>query len=251
MSELPTLPVGDETEALNRAADLLVETINYVLNAIGTLLPIMVLALLVGAIVGALSMLVVGRRSRERGSDGRGDDIGKAKEPDRPTSAEIFGVSILFALLGMTFGFLSGNSRDPVIGDVLPSIITFITALVGYFISREKTSTIWRKCMPVGLAAMLIAILTGVVIGSQMRRDLEYHNEVREIAFDQYRKFAIDFCYDLAKEKKKELAKTYADPSIPVRRGPDIDKWLCQFPHIDRSGKWVSIDGRPVATSGR
>lgn len=251
MNEQPPLPVESETEALNRAADLLVETINYVLNAIGTLLPIMVLALLVGAIVGALSMLVVGRRSRERGAGGQGNETGKERNPDSPTPAEIFGVSILFALLGMTFGFLSGNSRDPVIGDVLPSIITFITALTGYLISREKTSTIWRKCMPIGLAAMLVAILSGVVIGSQMRRDLEYHNEVREIAFDQYRKFAIDFCYDLATVKKDELVKAYADPSIPARRGPDIDKWLCQFPHVDRSGKWVSNDRNEIATPGQ
>jgi len=169
----------------------LIDASFYVLDAFVKLAPIIALALFVG--------LLVGRLGRHFTPKGAAAVDGLTKE------AAIYGTSLLFSLLGITIGFFSGNSRTPVIGDVLPAILTFITALLGYFVNKKDGGIIWRSSMPVGLAALLVSTLSGVLIGSQMRIDREYTEAKDKIYFDQAAKFYVDYCYDLATARLAEM----------------------------------------------
>ena len=166
-----------------------IDALFYVLDAVVKLAPIVSLAVIVGIVVGLIGRRFVPQTESADSHDGL------------TQQRAIYGTSLLFALLGITIGFFSGNSRTPVIGDVLPAILTFIAALLGYFVNKRTAAIKWKSTMPVGMAALLLSTLSGVLIGSQMRFDKETTEQRDKIAYEQAEKFYVEYCYELAKEK--------------------------------------------------
>ena len=77
-----------------------------------------------------------------------------------------------FSLLGGVIGIFVGASQTPVIGTVLPAILTFITGLLAYLFGKE-TLIEWRPVIPVCIISLLIMSLFGSFMGSQVRLDFE------------------------------------------------------------------------------
>jgi hypothetical protein len=74
-----------------------------------------------------------------------------------------------FALLGGLVGILVGASKTPVVGTILPAILTFVTALLAYLFGKENLAQ-WRPVIPFCIIVMLITALYGSFMGSSMRK---------------------------------------------------------------------------------
>lgn len=85
-----------------------------------------------------------------------------------------------FGVLGGVVGIMVGASRTPVVGTVLPGILTFVTGLLAYLFSKEHLSE-WRPVIPFCIVAMLLLSLFGAFMGSSIRLKNEaYEKEYAE-----------------------------------------------------------------------
>ena len=73
-----------------------------------------------------------------------------------------------FGLLGGVIGYSSGNSREPVMGTILPALLTFVTALLGYIFGKEALQP-FRSLMPYCVASLVIHAFFGLSLGSMAR----------------------------------------------------------------------------------
>jgi hypothetical protein len=79
-----------------------------------------------------------------------------------------FAVGFAMSLLGMVTGFLTGISRAPAIGTVLPAVLSLIAGLLLFIIGRESDSekrTLVASCV----AALTLNLLVGTLWGSVSR----------------------------------------------------------------------------------
>jgi hypothetical protein len=79
---------------------------------------------------------------------------------------------VVFALLGGIAGICTGASRQPVVGTVLPGILTLMTAVFGYAFTREALAEA-RGVIPFSLVAMLLAAVYCAFVGSKIRFENE------------------------------------------------------------------------------
>src|SRR4029077_9944044 len=60
----------------------------------------------------------------------------KKMQATAPTGAPLF--IVVFALLGAITGICTRASRQPVVGTILPAILTLMTAIFGYAFTRDS-----------------------------------------------------------------------------------------------------------------
>jgi hypothetical protein len=95
----------------------------------------------------------------------------KKAQKKAPLSTALF--VVVFALLGAIAGICTGASRQPVVGTILPAILTLMTALFGYAFTREGLAEM-RPVIPFSLVAMLLAAAYCAFVGSKIR----FENEI-------------------------------------------------------------------------
>jgi 4-hydroxybenzoate polyprenyltransferase len=73
-----------------------------------------------------------------------------------------------FGFLGGVLGYSAGYSRVPVVGTILPALLTFVTALLGYLFSKDQLET-YRPLIPYCIVVLLLNSFYGLSVGSIMR----------------------------------------------------------------------------------
>lgn len=107
---------------------------------------------------------------------------------------------IAFALLGAVAGLCIGSSRTPVVGTVLPALLTLMTALCGYAFTKEGLKDM-RPVLPFGLVALLLTSAYCAFLGSKVRIvNEQYAAEVQKQLL-RYERVQLEV------EKAKELQK--------------------------------------------
>ena len=86
---------------------------------------------------------------------------------------------VAFAAVGVTSGVAAGNSRDPVVGAVLPAMLTLVSGLFVYMFSKDGLAQ-WRPVIPFCVAVVAIGGLVGLSLGSTLRS--QFDNFEREYA---------------------------------------------------------------------
>jgi hypothetical protein len=113
---------------------------------------------------------------------------------------------LTFALLGAVSGICTGSSRTPVVGTVLPALLSFMTALCGYAFTKDSLKDM-RPVLPFGLLALLLSAMYCAFVGSKLR----FLNEV----------FATGVQKDMLKYERVELeihkAEEFRKHGIPYR----------------------------------
>ena len=82
---------------------------------------------------------------------------------------------IVFGLLGGISGLCTGASRESVVGSVLPSLLTLMTALCGYAFTKDGLAKM-RSVLPFSLIALLLAAVYCAFVGSKIRFENELYS---------------------------------------------------------------------------
>ena len=105
---------------------------------------------------------------------------------------------LAFAMLGMTTGFLSGNSREPVMEAVIPSILSLIGGLLAFMVvnkskdndSKKEISTDSMVTSFIGVFIFTLTLLLGSSWGAIAREDWEKFKNSKEYlmwkSYDEY-----------------------------------------------------------------
>jgi hypothetical protein len=109
-----------------------------------------------------------------------------------------FPIVAAFGLLGGITGYSVGASRVPVLGLVLPAMLTLCSAVLGYLFSKEQLKT-WRLVIPFCIIVLSINSYIGLFIGSEMRGKFEEYDKKYAEWLLYYEKV------ELEKEKKEAL----------------------------------------------
>lgn len=113
-----------------------------------------------------------------------------------------------FSFLGGLIGIYVGASKTPVIGTILPAILTFVTALLAYLFSRENLSEM-RPVIPFCLIALMLTTAYASFVGTSMKREwIVYEKEYKEWLL-HYEKVALEvakakYLKDLKENKLSE-----------------------------------------------
>jgi len=125
---------------------------------------------------------------------------------------------VVFGLLGGIVGICTGASRQPVVGVVLPAILTLMTVVFGYAFTREALVEM-RPVIPFSLVAMLLAAAYCAFLGSKIR----FENE--KFAAESQNKFLRFERVDLEVEKAVKLKQAGVPvPTLELqRRDPQLE----------------------------
>ncbi|HEY9079451.1 hypothetical protein [Magnetovibrio sp.] len=121
-----------------------------------------------------------------------------------------FAVLVTFALLGAISGQMTGQSRDPAIGDVLPGILTLIGGLFMYLIS--KNDALLQLITASSITTLVLCLLIGTQWGAQLR--LEYETNARLIAESgstALKKEEVQHAVNLQKLLNKQQLLTFSE----------------------------------------
>lgn len=164
------------------------------------MVPILALMMAVGLGVGGLGAAI-------------SKSVDKAAKP-----GTVLALAVLFAIIGVTLGVLSGASRTPVIGIVLPALLTFVSTLVTYLIDRKAGGSVaWRNLMPTAIASLLIASLAGVFYGAELRKRGEWSEKLVELRATHLKALYTDLCLDMARRRMGLTAPPEGGkPSVPT-----------------------------------
>jgi hypothetical protein len=123
--------------------------VSYLLAGVKLVLPIFILALAIAALITLAVRLLRGRR---------------------PSVGTVFGYSFLFALLGGYIGYGTGASREPIVGAIVPALLTLLATAMAYMFSRKQAaSTVWQALSIPALTALIISCLVATVVGANAR----------------------------------------------------------------------------------
>jgi hypothetical protein len=85
---------------------------------------------------------------------------------------DAFVITLSMALLGGVIGYLTGQSREPAIGAILPAVLSLIGGLV-LFIVTGRHDNAHRRTASVGALALVLNILVGTIWGAMARENTE------------------------------------------------------------------------------
>lgn len=85
-------------------------------------------------------------------------------------------ISISFGFLAMTTGLLTGTSKSPVVGVIIPSILTFYAGLMTYLFVFSNQDNKIENSISVGISiiSMSISLIVGADYGGSMRMKAEF-----------------------------------------------------------------------------
>lgn len=89
-------------------------------------------------------------------------------KPDNRSEAIVaFWMILSVALLGGLTGYAGGNSRDGVVGDVIPAVLAFLSGAVLYFFGLQRQPA---KITPFLLGAFVVVLFLGFSMGAKKRQ---------------------------------------------------------------------------------
>lgn len=89
-------------------------------------------------------------------------------------------IIVSFCVLGAVIGVFVGASKTPVVGTLLPALLTFLTGLLAYLFSKDNLA-IWRPIIPLIIVGLVSTALAGAFMGSGIRSDHEaFERKYRE-----------------------------------------------------------------------
>ncbi|HEU5323021.1 MAG TPA: hypothetical protein VFX28_19605 [Methylomirabilota bacterium] len=91
---------------------------------------------------------------------------------DRGHRREAFVVLAAFAMLGLVTGYLTGLSRQPVVGAVLPAVLSLLGGVTAFVVGRSRES---RAMVGAMLFTFALTLLVGTSWGAVMRDHGERH----------------------------------------------------------------------------
>lgn len=115
-------------------------------------------------------------------------------------------LSVSFSFLGITIGLLIGLSLSPVIGVVIPALLTFFGGFITYSFVFKNNSRKDGYVMLLILFSISLFLIIGVDYGSKNR--IAHENEAREE--EEIRKKN----YDIFKYNLEHEIDNYASPSL-------------------------------------
>lgn len=77
-------------------------------------------------------------------------------------------------MLGLVAGYLTGYSRQPAVGAVLPAVLSLIGGLAVFLVGKDKTS---RSVVSLSIFAFSISLVLGVSWGAVMRTTAEEYKK--------------------------------------------------------------------------
>jgi hypothetical protein len=105
---------------------------------------------------------------------------------------------LAFGFMGGVAGFSAGLSRVPVVGTVIPAMLTLVSGFLGYLFGKEHLKE-WRLVIPFCILIFTFNSLIGLFIGSQMRGKSEDYER-------QYNEWLLHYeKVDLEADKKEAL----------------------------------------------
>jgi hypothetical protein len=109
----------------------------------------------------------------------------------RGIRAKGFGVaSLAGGLLGVVVGIFSGASTTPVVGDVLPALLTFVSAVLAYLFAKDALRE-YRDAIPAALINLLVTAVIAAFFGTAIRADKEdFERKYKHWALEQEK---VDF----------------------------------------------------------
>lgn len=109
-----------------------------------------------------------------------------------------------FGGLGGLLGYSAGSSQQSIVGTVLPTLLTFITILLGFLFTKEEKASPLQPLIPHCMLVLMMSSLLCLFLGGIVKRqNEEYRNRYNEYLL-RYEKVDLE----LEKAKKlKELAE--------------------------------------------
>ena len=89
----------------------------------------------------------------------------RARDPFRGAGAFL----TAFTVLGLVVGFAAGHSREAALGAVLPALLTLISGVLTYALTKEGLAP-FRSVLPHCITILAIASLVGLSIGGTVRK---------------------------------------------------------------------------------
>lgn len=110
---------------------------------------------------------------------------------------------ITFGALGGVLGYATGNSRQPVVGAVLSSLLTLLAATLTYLFGKEQNKQ-WQPLLPHCILVLVLNTFFGLFVGGTMREK----REALERRYDEWR-FQYQHVYvEMQKAAGLEAVKT-------------------------------------------
>ena len=101
---------------------------------------------------------------------------------------EAFSIILGFCFLGMTIGLFIGLSKTPVVGLVIPALLTFIAGLISYFFltQRDSISVQNRIFSGLSLATLCISLVIGMHYGVLRRTQDQYFQDFENLKTKEF-----------------------------------------------------------------
>ncbi len=113
-----------------------------------------------------------------------------------------------FAILGLSIGLLSGSSLSPVIGHVIPSVLTFLGLIVVYQFASDKMPDVNKNIIAVSILLNCVFMLYGNEMSSiyrikvENKKLLEEHNRKKDLESHK-NELQLELNKELEKHKKE------------------------------------------------
>lgn len=113
-----------------------------------------------------------------------------------------------FSCLGMVIGILTGTSMTPVVGSLLPALLTLLGAMLAYMFGKESLA-VWRPAVPYCLIVLMLSALYGIFMGGTIRDTWQRNADIKRASDLYYEKVILE----AAKQKNlDELKQAHAHP---------------------------------------
>jgi hypothetical protein len=115
-----------------------------------------------------------------------------------------------FGFLGGVLGYSAGYSRVPVVGTILPALLTFVTALLGYLFSKDQLET-YRPLIPYCIVVLLLNSFYGLSVGSIMRGKFDDYEREYQKRFLYYERVELESKKALCLKQIEDTGQADAD----------------------------------------
>lgn len=110
-----------------------------------------------------------------------------------------------FSCLGLVIGILTGASMTPVVGSLLPALLTLLGALLAYMFGKESLA-IWRPTVPYCLIVLMLSALYGIFMGGTIRETWQRNADIKRAADLYYEKVTLEVAKQKGLDSSKEPA---------------------------------------------
>ena len=97
--------------------------------------------------------------------------------PNKTQRLELFLVVFAFSILGMVTGYLTGFSRESVVGAVLPAVLSLMGGLMIFLVGKNQES---RSIVSISMIVFALTLLLGTSWGAVMRSTAEEFKKSEE-----------------------------------------------------------------------